>query len=239
MKRIAHVLMVVGVLVAVIAFNLDVTVGDTGIVNINSMAQRQNFLIIGCVGFLAGIVLLVGVQQQDGRRADQEGQKQEENLNTKNIETIARFYPAIKIGSNFFYKYVFRRLKPIDFFGRTFGAIYSAIVGAFIVHEVIDSLSYIDIFYREINMFYWMHTEIFYFPAMLLIFFTVMKNGILFLIKIFYLEMATCIVWWLILMLFFDAKWSAILFFSSEIFYCIVGVLLANKLKVKVTPSIQ
>jgi hypothetical protein len=56
--------MAVGVLVAVIAFNLDVTVGDSGFANINMMAQRQNQLIVGCVGFLGGIVLLIGALQQ-------------------------------------------------------------------------------------------------------------------------------------------------------------------------------
>jgi hypothetical protein len=64
MKKFAYVLMAVGVLVAIIAFNLDVTVGDSGITNMNMMAQRQNLLIVGCVGFLGGIVLLIGALQQ-------------------------------------------------------------------------------------------------------------------------------------------------------------------------------
>lgn len=64
MKKLAYVLMAVGVLVVIIAFNLDVSVGNTGIANINMMAQRQNLLIVGCVGFLGGIILLIGALQQ-------------------------------------------------------------------------------------------------------------------------------------------------------------------------------
>lgn len=69
MKRMAYALMAVGVLVVVIAFNLDVTVGDAGIANMNMMAQRQNLLIVGCVGFLGGIVLLIGTLQQGSSKA--------------------------------------------------------------------------------------------------------------------------------------------------------------------------
>lgn len=69
MKRLACVLMAVGVLVAVIAFNLDVTVGDSGLTNINMMAQRQNLLIVGCVGFLGGILLFIGALQQGASKA--------------------------------------------------------------------------------------------------------------------------------------------------------------------------
>lgn len=68
MKRLAYVLMAVGVLVSAIAFNLDVTVGDSGFANINMMTQRQNLLIVGCVGFLGGIVLLIGALQQGVQR---------------------------------------------------------------------------------------------------------------------------------------------------------------------------
>jgi len=64
MKRLAYVLMAAGVLVAVVAFNMDVTVGGSGIANINMMAQRQNLLIVGCVGFLGGVVLLMGTLRQ-------------------------------------------------------------------------------------------------------------------------------------------------------------------------------
>lgn len=69
MKRLAYVLITVGVLVAAIAFNLDVTAGDSGIANINMMTQRQNLLIVGCVGFLGGIVLLFGALQQENSKA--------------------------------------------------------------------------------------------------------------------------------------------------------------------------
>lgn len=80
MKRLAYVLMAVGVLVAAIAFNLDVTVGDSGFANINMMAQRQNLLIVGCVGFLGGIVLLIGGLQQGNLKAQQPVPEQDANV---------------------------------------------------------------------------------------------------------------------------------------------------------------
>lgn len=83
MKKIAYVLMAVGVLLAVIAFNLDVTVEDSGIVNMNMMAQRQNLLIVGCVGFLGGIILLIGTLKQGGvvtmRAEPEQGSEQEDS----------------------------------------------------------------------------------------------------------------------------------------------------------------
>lgn len=50
-------LMVAGMLVVLIAFNMDVTVDDAKIVNLSLMAERQNLLIIGCVIFISGIIL--------------------------------------------------------------------------------------------------------------------------------------------------------------------------------------
>ena len=72
--------MAVGVSVAVIAFNLDVTVGDSGFANINMMAQRQNLLIVGCVGFLSGIVLLIGALQQGNSKAQHPVPEQDANV---------------------------------------------------------------------------------------------------------------------------------------------------------------
>jgi len=78
MKKLAYLLIGIGVMVAMIAFNMDVTLGDSGIANINMMAQRQNLLIVGCVGFLGGIVLLMGTLKQGGSNPSSATQQRDE-----------------------------------------------------------------------------------------------------------------------------------------------------------------
>lgn len=48
MKRLSNLLMAIGAIVAIIAFNFDVT-GGGRFVNMDLMAQRQNLLMVGCV----------------------------------------------------------------------------------------------------------------------------------------------------------------------------------------------
>lgn len=100
MKRLAHALIAVGVLVTVIAFNLDVTVGDAGIVNMNMMAQRQNLLIVGCVGFLGGIVLLIGTLQQGNSKAQSPVPEVDANADgaTSGKSTVIAFWKQRDMG---------------------------------------------------------------------------------------------------------------------------------------------
>lgn len=231
MKRLANLLMVLGAIVAIIALNLDVTGGDGRIVNMNLMAQRQNWLILGCVGFLAGIVLLVGAQRQWSGQVDQRSQERR--------EAVPREKPASKAGPSFAEQYLLKGMQPADFIGRVIGAASAAIIGAFIVDIAVDSLGYIDSIYRVVPMSFWGHIEIFYLPVAALIFFTVMKSGLAVLISMFYLELAACILWCLMFIVFFDAKWTSFYMFSSEIVCCIVGVAVTTRFKQKVAVSIQ
>lgn len=231
MKRLANLLMVVGVIVAIIALNLDVTGGDGRIVNMNLMEQRQNLLILGCVGFLAGIVLLVGAQRQGGEPVRQ-GPKE-------NPEIVSLERPVSKVGPSFFEQYLLKGMKPADFLGRLIGAASAAIIGALVVNIAVYSLGYIDAIYNTVPMSFWGHIEIFYIPVAALIFFTVMKSGLPVLTSIYYLELAACILWCLMLIVFFDAKWTSFYMFSSEIVCSIMGVVVATRFKPKAAASIQ
>lgn len=59
MKYISALLIFLGAALTLVALNLDVTVDDSEVTNLNLMAQRQNLLIIGCVIFIAGIIVCV------------------------------------------------------------------------------------------------------------------------------------------------------------------------------------
>lgn len=58
MKTAAKLLIALGVLIVLIAFNMDVSIEGAEVVNINMVSERQNLLIVGCIVFIAGIILI-------------------------------------------------------------------------------------------------------------------------------------------------------------------------------------
>lgn len=60
MRVTAILLLVCGVVAAIIAFNMDVSIDGSRFANLDMMAQRQNILIAGGVAFIAGIIVWVG-----------------------------------------------------------------------------------------------------------------------------------------------------------------------------------
>jgi hypothetical protein len=227
MKKLANLLVVLGAIVAVISFTMDVTVGDSGIVNMNLMAQRQNLLIVGYVAFLAGIVLLVGGQRQ---AESKEGQRPEME--------IIRPQSEIKTGPSIIQKHLLKGAPPTEFFGRVIGSTFAAIVGALVVNKIMDSMGYIDSIANAVHMDVWMHPEMFYLPTAILIFLASMKKGLPVIVGMFYLELAACLVWSVILIAFFDAQWAVFGFFSSEIFFSIAGVAVATRFRPKAESAI-
>jgi len=219
--------MAVGVLVSVVAFTMDVTVGDSGIVNMNLMAQRQNLLIVGCVAFLAGIVVLVGGQRQGEPKEDH---KPEVEIIPPQLE--------IKTGPSLIEKHLLKGAPPTGFFGRVIGSTSTAIVSALVVNKIMDSMGYIDSIANAVHMDVWMHPEMFYLPTAILIFLASMKKGLPVIVGMFYLELAACLVWSVILIAFFDAQWAVFGFFSSEIFFSIAGVAVATRFRPKAEPAI-
>lgn len=140
MKRLANILMVLGAIVAIIAFNLDVTGGDGRIVNMNLMAQRQNLLIIGCVGFLAGIVLLVGVQRQAGPINGTHPERQDTAATPPPSKAKAS-WGDFKESAVTFFNSLRKDTPPADFIARLFCGIASAIVGANVVDAILGPMN--------------------------------------------------------------------------------------------------
>ena len=227
MKKLANLLMVLGAIVAVVAFTMDVTVGDSGIVNMNLMAQRQNLLIVGCVAFLAGIVVLVGGQRQGEAKEDH---RPEVEISPPRLE--------IMTGPSLIKKHLLKGAPPTEFFGRVIGSTSAAIVGALVVNKIMDSMGYIDSIANAVHMDVWMHPEMFYLPTAILIFVASMKKGLQVIVGMFYLELAACLVWSVILIAFFEAQWAVFGFFSSEIFFSIAGVAVATRFRPKAEPAI-
>lgn len=59
MRFAGIVLIAVGILYGVIAFNMDVSVGYRNIANLDAMETRQNHLMVACVITLIGVILYV------------------------------------------------------------------------------------------------------------------------------------------------------------------------------------
>ncbi len=58
MNVISRILVALGIILVTIAFNLSVSTDGSDIINLNMVSQRQNLLMIGCVVFIAGIILV-------------------------------------------------------------------------------------------------------------------------------------------------------------------------------------
>jgi len=221
MKKFAYVLMAVGVLIVIIAFNLDVTVGDSGIVNMNMMAQRQNVLIVGCVVFLAGIVVFVGGQRHAGSVDGVEAERKDgvpTQIASNYRGNLARF----KDGRDAFLKRSFKDVSFTDFAVRLICAIAAAAVGTSLIVKFSDTLSL------------WMLSL----PA-ILIFPLAMKKGLTFLARLFYAEVALCVGIPLVFIIFFEAPWSALGYLIPEFIFSLLGAALATSFKRKAVPSIH
>ncbi|MYN04398.1 hypothetical protein GTP41_20095 [Pseudoduganella sp. DS3] len=216
----AYALIAVGILVVLIAFNLDVTVGETSIVNMDMMAQRQNLLIVGCVGFLAGVVIFVGAQQQKGLDSSL---GRNENL-TEAIQGMgAKTLSIVDSGVSLVRESLLRGETGTQFWAKAFGGGIAAVVGAVLAHKIVRSLSAFDFIPFELEMAVLRSTWIFYVPVMLLIFVAAMKKGFPLLLKILCVELFLSIAWPLFFIAL-GAKWAALLYFMVEAVVCLMGI---------------
>lgn len=83
MKFMSKLLMTLGVLIILFALNMSVSIDGANIVNLNLVSDRQNYIIIGCVAFISGIILFAA----SGNRATQSNypvfKRQESNFKSK------------------------------------------------------------------------------------------------------------------------------------------------------------
>jgi hypothetical protein len=211
--------MVVGVLIAIIAFNLDVTVGDSGIVNMNMMAQRQNLLIVGCVAFLAGIVLFVGVQRQGESKEVVKPARQDE-MAARSAANFRENVAAFKANLDALVKHLLKDTTSTEFTARLLCAIASAVIAAIIIHAV------------------WVF-DVWMYPVPAILFWLVMKKGLPIAIPVFGAESVACLVIPVIYVALYDGPWSSFGYLAPEFFVCIAGVVLANKFKIKTVSAVQ
>lgn len=217
MKKLAYVLMAVGVLIAVIAFNLDVTVGDTRIVNLNLMAQRQNLLLVGCVAFLAGVVLLVGVQRSGDPKSG--GEKQRDAMDPQRAHSFNRPVAEFRASCVALRDHLLKDTTPSEFFVRLVCATAAAVIGA--------------------NLFVatWPTGTWIYFLLFVLLFWFAMTKGLSILVLIFCVELIACLALPGLYIAFFEGQWSSFSYLAPEFLACIVGMVLATKFKRQGAPA--
>lgn len=218
MKRLAYLLVAVGALIAIFAFNMDVTVGDSGIVNMNMMAQRQNLLIVGCVAFLAGIVLVVGVQRQAEPKEEVKPARSDE-MTTRSTANFRKNRAAFKENLDALVKHLLKDTTPTEFTVRLLCAITSAAIAAIITYAVWGFAVWI-------------------YPAPVIVFWLAMKKGLRIAALIFIAESVACLVIPVIYVALYDGPWSSFGYLAPEFFVCIAGVLLAKKFQIKVASAV-
>jgi hypothetical protein len=77
MKKNGVELIFLSFLIAILAFNMDVTVGHT--YNIGLLSERQNIIFLSCVLFLAGIILYSFGQAKVDNEAKVHNKAKEDN----------------------------------------------------------------------------------------------------------------------------------------------------------------
>ena len=87
MKFASRFLIALGVIIILIAFNMKVSVRGADVINFNMVAERQNFLLVGCVMFIAGIILYAATNQNKTRNFQNAEENNEENGELKLLLT--------------------------------------------------------------------------------------------------------------------------------------------------------
>ena len=90
-KSIGITLIVLGALIMIFSRLMEVTIGDSGIVNINLLSEKQNTLIFGGLIFLAGIILYAAFkskQTKEEETIEELKSKEKSNLIINRLKNI-------------------------------------------------------------------------------------------------------------------------------------------------------
>lgn len=82
MINASRLLIALGVIGVIVAFNMDVALPGSRVVNMHLLSERQNYLIVSVGMFIAGIVLLVSAKNA-GAKGDTETKKSIEAISPK------------------------------------------------------------------------------------------------------------------------------------------------------------
>ncbi len=98
MKYLSISLIVLGLLVCLFALNMEVTAENTNIVNLNLLSLRQNYLIVGGILFIAGIILVTSFQRNKVQEKDLIIKSEGSQLILSKILIISEYWKLKSVG---------------------------------------------------------------------------------------------------------------------------------------------
>jgi hypothetical protein len=140
MKFASRFLIALGVIIILIAFNMKVSVRGADVINFNMVAERQNFLLVGCVMFIAGIILYAATNQNKTRNFQNAVENNEENGELKLLLTK---YGMVATKVSKIWKHIIGHFsRPDD--SRIVRTLTGLFVGACLALPVLDSAADIE-----------------------------------------------------------------------------------------------
>lgn len=87
MKSASRFLIALGVIMILIAANMNTSVEGASVINFNLLSERNNVVLVGCVMFLAGIILYAASNQNKTRSIQNDVENNEKNGELKLLFT--------------------------------------------------------------------------------------------------------------------------------------------------------
>lgn len=96
-QTIGKMLIVVGLVVLLYAWNMPVSIGYSGVINLHLINQKQNTLILGGLLFLSGIVLFAAFKVKQTKEEEKLDEEVNEAIKEKTVEKLTSSHRAVKI----------------------------------------------------------------------------------------------------------------------------------------------
>jgi hypothetical protein len=223
MKKISVGMLILSAVLVLWGLTMNVTVGESGIVNINLLAQRQNLLLLGCAILIGGVILFVS--KQSGNSNNQVQAPSPANKTSVSNQDIDF--------AKFFRERIFRNRPPSTMFVKIVACAAIGVNGALIFEKMLGSTGHVDAFYGIINDSILSNPELVSLPIFFAFVLCSLRGGRSSLVKIIYWQSAICVGWTFFLIFVFDWLWSTLWMFSFEMGFCAIGVLIITCLKTK------